>query len=270
MASRRKHDAITGSATAEARPAKDTSVLDGMSETLGQMMGNCLDVQEYLRTLRQGLHEATQELHDLREQSRMVKQELIQTEASVGGLGRALEGARNDIQDCFGETGEKFLSLGQACRDLRQELREVHDQVEQLRKDQHESAFVPPLPGALEPAGRASAGTEEVVPVAPTLGVCDPGLQGKAALGITVDATATVVDVLPGTPADRAGLQTGDVLLGVDGKPITSGEDLRAVIFQASAGTEIRLQVAHGEQTKEVLAQLTESSSAAVLHDRPA
>jgi S1-C subfamily serine protease len=193
-----------------------------VSETLGQILSNCVDAQESLRILRQGLHEATRELQDLQERSRAVRKEL--------------------------------------CA--------VHDQVEQLGKDWHESAPLPPLPGSLEPAETAISLTEKTVSEAASPTESQPGPQGKAALGITVDPGAKVVEVLPGTPAEKAGLRPGDVLLGIDGKPTTTSEELLAAIGRADAGTEIRLQIARGEHTEEVTVQLADSSGAASLHDR--
>jgi membrane-associated protease RseP (regulator of RpoE activity) len=57
-----------------------------------------------------------------------------------------------------------------------------------------------------------------------------------------------VLDVVPGSPADRAGLKAGDVVLAANAQRVTAPEDLRRVI--AGSGGRLRLKVfeAHTEQ----------------------
>ncbi|MEO7241576.1 MAG: DegQ family serine endoprotease [Variovorax sp.] len=54
---------------------------------------------------------------------------------------------------------------------------------------------------------------------------------------------ALVANVQKDGPADHAGLQSGDVILKVDGTPIVSSGDLPAVIGLASPGQKVDLQV---------------------------
>jgi regulator of sigma E protease len=60
--------------------------------------------------------------------------------------------------------------------------------------------------------------------------------------GIGTDAPAIIGRVLPGLPADKAGLQPGDRIVGAGGRPISSYEDLVAVIVP-SAETPLPLTV---------------------------
>lgn len=56
------------------------------------------------------------------------------------------------------------------------------------------------------------------------------------------DATgALVVQVSPDTPADEAGLESGDVLISVDGRPVASVAELRLLISQTSPGSDVRI-----------------------------
>jgi serine protease Do len=54
---------------------------------------------------------------------------------------------------------------------------------------------------------------------------------------------ALVTSVEPGSPAEKAGLQTGDVVLAFDGKAIGSSRDLPAMVGQTAPGTKSGLEV---------------------------
>jgi serine protease Do len=52
-----------------------------------------------------------------------------------------------------------------------------------------------------------------------------------------------VVELLRGSPADRAGLEPGDVVVAVDGRPVEDSGHLRNELARAPVGTVIRVQV---------------------------
>ncbi|MEH3087188.1 MAG: Do family serine endopeptidase [Xylophilus ampelinus] len=54
---------------------------------------------------------------------------------------------------------------------------------------------------------------------------------------------ALVSNVEKGSPAERAGLQTGDVIRKVDGQPVVASADLPAAIALAAPGDKVRLDV---------------------------
>ena len=54
---------------------------------------------------------------------------------------------------------------------------------------------------------------------------------------------ALVSSVEKGSPADKAGLQPGDVIRGVDGQPIVASGDLPAIISIATPGSSVKLDV---------------------------
>jgi serine protease Do len=62
-----------------------------------------------------------------------------------------------------------------------------------------------------------------------------PALQ--RALGIEPGRGALVHDISPGTPAERAGIRLYDVVIGVDGQPIYSDDDLIRYISGRQPGT---------------------------------
>ncbi|MGI9023703.1 MAG: S1C family serine protease [Acidimicrobiales bacterium] len=66
-----------------------------------------------------------------------------------------------------------------------------------------------------------------------------------AFLGVSTRATGTggllVGDVTPGSPAEKAGIQAGDVIRSVDGRPVYAPEDLGAAISSRQPGDEVNL-----------------------------
>ncbi len=54
---------------------------------------------------------------------------------------------------------------------------------------------------------------------------------------------ALVQDVIAGSAAATAGLEVGDLIVGVDGRFITDGSDLRARIINTRPGTEVGIEV---------------------------
>jgi S1-C subfamily serine protease len=54
-----------------------------------------------------------------------------------------------------------------------------------------------------------------------------------------------VASVEPGSPAERAGLNAGDVILALDGVVITGADDLIRVLAGDKIGRTIELEVLH-------------------------
>ena len=82
------------------------------------------------------------------------------------------------------------------------------------------------------------------------------GTVDHAYLGVSLedDGPARLQEVRGNSPADDAGLQTGDVVTAVDGESIDSGDDLRAAIDGKKPGDKITLTIqrAGNERTVQV------------------
>ncbi len=82
------------------------------------------------------------------------------------------------------------------------------------------------------------------------------GSVRRGAIGVTFDARSSpallrsfgtdhgivINGVEPGSPAERAGLKRGDVILAVDGKPIHGGDELVSIISDTDIGKKLRLE----------------------------
>ena len=65
-------------------------------------------------------------------------------------------------------------------------------------------------------------------------------------LGMAGKKGAIVSELTPGGPADRGGLQPGDVVLGIDGKTVTSSTELTRMVGEHHTGEVMHLQVLRG------------------------
>lgn len=74
--------------------------------------------------------------------------------------------------------------------------------------------------------------------------------------GLTEARGAIVVDVIPDSPAERAGLRQDDVVVAFDGRPTNNSTELRLAIAQAVPGTRSVIRVMREGQPLELTAEL--------------
>ncbi|HET6911933.1 MAG TPA: DegQ family serine endoprotease [Rhodanobacteraceae bacterium] len=80
--------------------------------------------------------------------------------------------------------------------------------------------------------------------------------QVAAALGTSARSGALITDVTPGSPAAKAGLKPGDLVVAVDGKPIDNAQDLRNAQGLKPLGTTLQLEIERGSKRMAVSATL--------------
>jgi serine protease Do len=63
------------------------------------------------------------------------------------------------------------------------------------------------------------------------------------AMGLPSEQGVLVRTVQPGTPADKAGIRTGDVIMEFDGWPVTDEQKFRMMVAQAGPGKDVSVEV---------------------------
>jgi putative serine protease PepD len=85
--------------------------------------------------------------------------------------------------------------------------------------------------------------------------------SGRAALGVRVTTVLDnsgqpqgvgVVDVVPGGPADKAGIQPGDIIVAVNGEKTPTVEALGAVLAKLKPGQEVPVTVQRGGEKQDL------------------
>jgi len=87
----------------------------------------------------------------------------------------------------------------------------------------------------------------------------DGSYEGEGARIAPDESANGTPPLVPGGPAEKAGLKPGDVIVAIDGKPVTDGSELIVAIRAHSPGDTISLTVRTGENQRTV--QVTLGSS---------
>ena len=110
----------------------------------------------------------------------------------------------------------------------------------------------------------ASSGIGYAVPVETIRSVVEQleedGTVEHPYLGVTLgdaeDGGAAIGQVRDGTPAERAGLRAGDVVVGAGGEEVEDGADLRSAVSAREPGDELELSVRRDGETETITVTL--------------
>jgi putative serine protease PepD len=84
--------------------------------------------------------------------------------------------------------------------------------------------------------------------------------DGTADAGNATREGAEIARVLSGTPAAKAGLKEGDVVIAIDGEPVNSATSLVAYVREKAVGDQVNLTVIRDGQTVHLDATLVARS----------
>ncbi len=85
------------------------------------------------------------------------------------------------------------------------------------------------------------------------------------AFGLTQGGGALIAEVTPGSPAAKAGIERGDIILDLNDLPVNAPADLSLHIAETAPGTIVHLKISRNGQTRDVsvtLGQLSEETQA--------
>lgn len=84
------------------------------------------------------------------------------------------------------------------------------------------------------------------------------GLQAEFGAYLMDDVQNRIPAVLPDSPASRAGLRSGDIIIGVESEEITENQNLLRLISKYKVGDNVRLQVLRGTERVTLTVRLEE------------
>ena len=90
------------------------------------------------------------------------------------------------------------------------------------------------------------------------IGVNEITPEAADAFGLDSTDGALVMNVQPGLPADKAGLRNGDIIVGADGKPITSTRELIDYVSKRGPDATVELEILRGGDRQTLSVQLAE------------
>jgi S1-C subfamily serine protease len=85
---------------------------------------------------------------------------------------------------------------------------------------------------------------------------------GVTAASVEDDGGAFVQDVLPGGPADEAGVRPGDVIVSIAGERVRTAEDVPRIVEEREPGERVRIEVTRGEARATLEAELADRAEA--------
>lgn len=97
----------------------------------------------------------------------------------------------------------------------------------------------------------------------------DAPAEVAARLGIEAGKGAVVGQVMPNTPASKAGLLEGDVIVALDGKPLASSKDIQRQIAQTEIGQEVKFGILRDGKKETVTVKIEAQPAEYGLRDVP-
>jgi serine protease Do len=90
----------------------------------------------------------------------------------------------------------------------------------------------------------------------PYLGVMSEAMTKQEAQDAGVEQGVRIVQVVPGNPADEAGIEVGDVIVAVDGAPVSGRDGLRRRLLERAIGERVGIELVRAGERMRIEAEL--------------
>lgn len=90
----------------------------------------------------------------------------------------------------------------------------------------------------------------------PQLGVKIQGLNRQALAQLKIAGGALIVDITKNSPAERAGLKAGDIIISYGGEIISGADNFVAVVQGSRAGERVKIGIIRNGKKEEITAEL--------------
>jgi serine protease Do len=145
-------------------------------------------------------------------------------------------------------TSDTYLNPGDsggALLDLEGRLVGINSAIGVSRRGQSLTGYSIPIDGAQQIAQQLAANGS--LP-RPQIGVSIQPVTSDLAqrLGLSVTRGVLLTQVQPGSPAEAAGLAQGDVIVGMDGRPVNDVDTLRRLMVTHKVGDTVQFSIVTG------------------------
>jgi Do/DeqQ family serine protease len=82
--------------------------------------------------------------------------------------------------------------------------------------------------------------------------------NSNSGLSVSADEGILIAKVMPGSPADRAGLRAGDVVRSIDGTVVSDSAELQQLVASKQVGDRLELEINRNQRDMNVTARLGE------------
>jgi len=160
---------------------------------------------------------------------------------------------RSEGLEQFREAQQQIGEITRQAREAQRELVEVVRQAKEARRELdglRQAAHPERRPNPEETTRRSDPKDHERAKKA------GRRAEHRNRLGVTVGSGVVVADVLPDSPAIKAGLSRGDVIEVVNDTPIVSATQLRDAVQKADADTDVTLRIVRAGKPRDMKARL--------------
>ncbi len=88
------------------------------------------------------------------------------------------------------------------------------------------------------------------------LGIRAADLDPEERKGLGIKGGFKIQEIMPGSPAEKAGLKVEDVVVAIDGREVDTAQDVRIVVAAAGAGATLNLDILRGGKKQSIKATL--------------